>query len=139
MTRPAPAVRLLLAVAVGTAVGALLRWSLGEVVPDGDGFPWTTFAVNVLGSFVLAVLPGLLDAGRRPVLAVALGPGLLGGFTTLSAYAEQARALLDDGAVALAGTYLIGTLAGCLLAVLLGGRLTTAAARRDFNDHEGNE
>lgn len=139
MTRPAPSARLLLAVAVGGAVGALLRWSLGEAVPEGDGFPWTTFAINVVGSFGLAVLPGLVSASRRPVLAAALGPGLLGGFTTLSAYAEQARALVAAGAVVLAGAYLLGTLAVCLTAVALGGRLTSAATRRDFDDHEGNE
>ena len=35
-----------LAVALGGAVGALLRWSLGELVPDGTGFPWTTFGID---------------------------------------------------------------------------------------------
>jgi len=104
-------------------------------VPEVDGFPWTTFAINVVGSFLLAILPGLLDPGRRPLLALVLGPGVLGGFTTLSAYAEQARALLADGSVLLAGSYLGGTLAACLAAVHLGNRVRVPRAQRPGNTH----
>ena len=59
---------------------------------------------------------------RQRALAVALGPGLLGGFTTLSAYAEQSRALLADGETLVAGSYLLGTLLACLVAVQLASR-----------------
>lgn len=130
---------MLLAVAAGGGAGALLRWSLGVTVPDGAGFPWTTFGINLVGSFLLAVLPALVAGGRRPLLTLALGPGLLGGFTTLSTYAEQSRALVADGALLPAGGYLFGTLAACLVAVRLSSRLTTPAERRDFAEHEGNE
>ena len=106
-------------VAVGGAVGALLRWALGELVPDGSGFPWTTFAINLTGSAVLAVLPALVAERRHPLLALALGPGLLGGYTTLSAYAEQGRRLLADGSQLLAAAYLGGTLVTCVAAVHL--------------------
>lgn len=109
------------AVAVGGAVGALARWGAGELVPDGGGFPWTTFAVNVLGCLAIALLPLLTT---RPLLVAALGPGVLGGFTTMSAYAEQTRALLADGSTGVALTYLLGTLLACLGAVLLAERLT---------------
>ena len=112
-----------LAVALGGAVGALLRWALGEAVPDGTGFPWTTFAINVTGSLALALLPRSGQVRRHPTLAVALGPGLLGGYTTLSAYAEGTRALLDDGRTWTALAYLLGTLAACLVAVALATRL----------------
>ena len=95
--------RLLLAASVGGAVGALLRYLLGELAPDGSGFPWTTFAINVAGSVLLALLPALAAVRRRRVVAVALGPGVLGGFTTLSAYAEQGRGLLADGEAERAG------------------------------------
>jgi len=130
---------MLLAVAVGGAAGALLRWALGDAFPDGAGFPWTTFGINLVGSFLLAALPALIAAGQRPLLTLALGPGALGGFTTLSAYAEQSRALIADGAALSAGAYLLGTLAACLVAVQLGSRLATSAARRDVADQEGNE
>lgn len=117
-----PAPRLLLLVAAGGAVGAVLRWGAGEVVADGDGFPWTTFAVNVVGCALLAGLELVPLARRSEAWAVALGPGLLGGFTTFSATSEQGRALLADGRTALAAAYLVGTLAACLLAVVAVGR-----------------
>jgi fluoride exporter len=113
-----------LAVAVGGALGALLRWGLGELVPDGSGFPWTTFGINLTGCFVLACLPAAAAVRSRPGLAAALGPGLLGGYTTMSAYAEQTRALLADDRVATAAAYALGTLATCLVAVSIAERVT---------------
>ncbi len=139
MTRPRLTAPLLAAVALGGAVGALARWGLSELVPDGAGFPWTTFVVNVVGSFLLASLPALTAVRHRPMLAVGLGPGLLGGFTTLSAYAEQGRLLLADGETRLAAGYLLGTLAACLVAVQLAHHWSTTAAQAEFEDEDGNE
>jgi CrcB protein len=114
----------LAAVAVGGAAGALLRYGLTTALPDRSGsFPWTILAVNVAGCFLLALLPGLAAVRRRPLLGPLLGPGVLGGFTTLSAYAEQSRALVADGHDVLAASYVVGTLAACLLAVAAGARL----------------
>ncbi len=121
----------LLAVALGGAVGAVLRWALGDAVPDGSGFPWTTLGINVTGSLVLAWLPWFDSVRRNPTLAAALGPGLLGGYTTLSAYAEQTRALLDGGQTTTALAYLLGTLAACLVAV--------AAMSRLYSPRDGDE
>ncbi len=126
-------------VAAGGVLGALLRWLLGEVVPDGAGFPWTTFGINVTGSFALALLPALAAVRVRPLVALSLGPGFLGGYTTLSAYAEQGRGLLADGRPALAAAYLIGTLAACLAAVSVAHRLSTPTEQWEFDDEEGNE
>ena len=72
-----------LAVALGGALGAVLRWALGDAFPDGAGFPWTTFVINVTGSLVLAWLPAIGAVRRRQVLAAALGPGVLGGATVV--------------------------------------------------------
>jgi len=128
-----------LAVALGGALGAVLRWALGDAVPDGAGFPWTTFIINVSGSLVLAWLPAFDVVRRRQVVAAALGPGLLGGYTTLSTYAEQGRSLLADDRGALAAAYLLGTLAACLVAVTLAGHLSSRPAQQDFAAEEGNE
>ena len=125
MTLPPP--RLLAAVALGGACGAVLRFTLGEVVPDGVGFPWTTFAINVSGAFLLALLPAFEAVRRSTTLAVGLGPGVLGGYTTLSATSEQARSLVDQGRPALAAAYLLGTLVAALAAVLLASHLRSRA------------
>jgi fluoride exporter len=76
---------------------------------------------------------------RRPILTAALGPGLLGGYTTLSTYAEQGRSLLADGRGGLAAAYLLGTLVACVAAVTLAGHLSSGPAQRDFAAEEGNE
>jgi CrcB protein len=128
-----------LAVAVGGALGAVLRWALGDAVPDGAGFPWTTFAINVTGSLVLALLPVFEAVRRRQVLAAALGPGLLGGYTTLSAYSEQTRALFADGETNTALLYLLGTLAACLVAVAAVSRLYPPAVGDEFAAEGGDE
>jgi CrcB protein len=132
--------RLVAAVAVGGALGALARWGLTEVFPaQSDEFPWAVFAINVAGSFVLALLPAFAVVRRRRDLAVALGPGVLGGFTTLSAYSEQSRALLDAGRTGVAAMYLLGTLAACLVAVALAGRWSSPAEQQAFADEGGDE
>lgn len=127
MTRPL-SLTVLGAVALGGALGACLRWSLTEAFPGGSGsFPWTTFLVNLSGCALLALLPSLRFVRRRPLLRPALGTGVLGGFTTLSAYAEEARALLADGHDATAAAYVLGTLGACLLAVAVVDHLAPRA------------
>lgn len=100
-------------------MGAVLRHVAGQIAPEGHGFPWTTFAVNVVGAALLAGLDLLPRLRRSRVWAAGLGPGVLGGFTTLSATSEQGRELLAGGDVGLAAAYLLGTLAACWAAVAL--------------------
>jgi fluoride exporter len=117
-----------LATAVGGAVGALARWGCQDAFPvAGARFPWTTFAINVVGSALLAGLPLLSVARRRPWVGVLLGAGLLGGFTTMSAASVDTFTLLDSGHVALGAAYALGTVVAALAAVLVVGRLTTTA------------
>lgn len=110
--------RLVAAVAAGGAAGAVLRHLLTAWQPDGGGFPATTFAINAVGTAVLALLTVLPRVRRSPTWTAALGPGVTGGFTTLSAYGEQTRALLADGALAVAATYALATVAACCLVVV---------------------
>lgn len=83
---------MILAVAVGGAVGALLRWLL-----DGgwaQGWPWPTLVINVLGCLLLGVLTVLASRFAMPGwVKPGLGTGVLGGFTTFSAYAVQVHLL----------------------------------------------
>jgi CrcB protein len=131
--------RLIVAVAVGAALGAALRHLLSELTPASTGFPWTTFAINVSGAFLLASLPAIAAVRERQVVTLALGPGLLGGYTTLSAYAEDSRALLADAQPGLAAAYLLGTLAACLVAVAVAQSFSTPAEQQFFADEEGDE
>jgi fluoride exporter len=114
------------AVALGGALGAILRYLGTELVPDGSGFPQTTFAINVIGSLLLAVLPHWLGLGRPYAMAL-LGPGLLGGFTTLSAYSEHTRSLLATGHEWLAMAYVVGTLVTCVSSVWFARRFLIRA------------
>lgn len=76
-------------VAAGGFLGTLLRYILGQLVIERPGeLPWTTFGINVLGSFLLGWLTARWaapSAGTPRWLRAALGPGLLGSFTTFSA------------------------------------------------------
>lgn len=114
--------RSLLAVALGGALGSVLRWALGEAIPDGPGFPWTSFAINVSGSLALALVLGSALRRERTLLVLFLAPGVLGGFTTLSAYAEQGRSLLAAGEPVTALAYLLGTLVVAVGAVAVVSR-----------------
>jgi len=132
-------IRNVLVVALGGAIGAVARWAVGVWFPDDGGFPWTTFGINVVGSFLLAALPAVgvvLTHERWPLF---LGTGVLGGFTTLSTYAEQSRALVADGSPWVAFGYLAGTLGACLVGVVLADRLSTVTAREEFAADEGDE
>lgn len=122
----------LLVVAAGGASGSLARWALGQALtaPPG-GFPWATFLANVSGAFAIGVLMVfVLDVWppSRFVRAF-LGVGVLGGFTTVSTYMLDTRALLAADGAPLAAAYLFATLATGLAAVWAGILLARLATR----------
>ena len=112
----------LLLVAAGGAAGAVLRHGVDTVAPD-TLLPWPTLAINVVGAFALGLLPALAVVRRSRRVALAVGPGVLGGFTTVSAWVGQVRDLAVSGRADLAGLHLAATLAAGLLAAALGHRL----------------
>jgi CrcB protein len=107
----------------GGAIGAGLRYGVGLVAPARDGqFPWATFAVNLAGSLLAGLLIGVLvsrgeEAERWRLL---LGVGLLGGFTTFSAFTAETGALLQRGELGAAFLY-VGASVGGGLALLFAG------------------
>ena len=135
--RPPLRVAAVLVVALGGALGAVLRVAVGQAWPV-DVFPWSTLLVNVTGSAALAALPALAVVRRQPLAAPFLGTGVLGGYTTLSTASGEAVSLADDGRPLLALVYAATSLAACLVAVALVSRATTPAARATFESEEGD-
>ena len=97
----------LLQIALGGAIGASLRHLTGMQVARllGTGFPWGTLAVNVLGCFAMGLVTMLVV--RRPELGLQhaapfLATGVLGGFTTFSAFSLETFLLVERGRPALA-------------------------------------
>ncbi len=124
--------RSLLLVALGSALGGVARhWLTGAVAARlGEAFPWGTLAVNVLGSALVGVVAALVDAGRAAGagdLRLFLVVGLLGGFTTFSAFSLQTLRLVQEGALLRASGNVVGGVALCLLAAAAGHRLARAA------------
>lgn len=111
----------LLLVAVGGAAGSLLRFlahrSLSGHLQPGS-FPVGTFAVNVSGCLVFGVVAALLDrVAMAQYWRVALLSGLLGGYTTMSAFGWETLSLLRDRQYATAIMYALLTNVGCLAAM----------------------
>ena len=129
----------IVAVAVGAALGALLRHGLSDLFPDPSAtFPWTTFAINVGGSFALALLPLTATIRDHPWLPPALGTGVLGGFTTMSGAIVQTHHLYDGGHALTAALYLVGTFVAAMVAVAIADQLTTLEERQEFEEEEGD-
>lgn len=112
----------LLQVALGGAIGASARYLTGvaAVRVMGHGFPWGTLAVNVIGSFLMGVLVVVLANTGGNRVAPFLMTGVLGGFTTFSAFSLDAMALYERGQIGLAGGYVAGSVIFSLAAIGLG-------------------
>jgi CrcB protein len=113
-------------VAAGGAVGAAARYHLGRGVTSIAGpeaaFPWATLTVNIAGCLAMGLLMGWLGRvdGGMESQRLLLGVGLLGGFTTFSAFSLEMLQLFERGAAGLAVLYAgVSVLAG--LAALTAG------------------
>lgn len=120
-------------VGAGGAFGAMARYLAGQTFMRlfGPAQPYlATLIVNVAGGLLMGVLVGLLalkvDGGERWRLL--LGVGVLGGFTTFSAFALEAVSMLERKAYGLMAAYVAGSVVLSILALIVG----LAAARRVF-------
>ena len=86
-------------VALGGALGSVLRYFLSLVIPKMAGFPWSTFVANVLGCLCIGIFSGLFLKcdSLSPNLKLFLVTGFCGGFTTFSTFASENLALLQSG------------------------------------------
>lgn len=122
-------VSVLAAIAAGGALGSVARYAVLTAMPAGvHSFPWSTFLVNVSGSFVLAVLVVLIveywppSTHIRPFWAI----GFLGGYTTFSTAAVEIDELVIHGALSVAALYALGSLLAGSAAVAFGFLLARA-------------
>ncbi len=113
----------LLLVALGGAVGATLRYTVGLAV-GVHLFPYATLIINIAGSMLIGAFwagcagQEWFEQWGRLLLVT----GVLGGFTTFSAFSLEAIHLLHDGRVLSAAAYVLGTLVACLVGCWLGYR-----------------
>ena len=116
----------LLQVALGGAIGASARYltNITATRVMGHGYPWGTLAVNVLGSFLMGVLVVVLAKKGGNAYAPLLMTGLLGGFTTFSAYSLDAFTLFERGQLGAAAGYVLASVVLSILAIVAGILLT---------------
>ena len=106
-------------VAVGGAIGSVLRYALSTLVlrASGSVFPAGTFAVNLAGCIVVGAIAGAADQRfvLTPEARAFLLIGVLGGFTTFSSYAFESFALMQDGQLLAATVNIVGQVVAGLL------------------------
>jgi CrcB protein len=120
-------VKALALVALGGAIGSVLRVALAGAMfrAAGASFPWGTLVVNVVGSLLIGVAAGRLpDRGAAWALIV---PGLLGGFTTFSAFSLETLNLLRTGRPAAAILYALAAVTTGVAAAAAGLALVRRA------------
>ena len=121
----------LILIAAGGALGAVLRHltNIGALRLLGAGFPFGTLAVNVIGSLVMGIAAAILvERSGSPKLMAFLMTGLLGGFTTFSAFSLDAARLYEAGRLGAAAGYAGLSVAAAFAALFLGlwiGRMLT--------------
>lgn len=116
-------------VAAGGACGAVLRYCV-QAMASGAEFPWGTLLVNIAGCLAIGLAIGCFAGAAwfetvgRPLLVA----GVLGAFTTFSAFSVDTVLLWEQGRVVSATAYVVSSVACCLLAAALGYRAAGAVA-----------
>ena len=116
---------IVLLVGLGGFTGSVIRYLLGVGIRDlsaGSAFPWATLVVNVVGALLIGALYGAVENRSffTPEVRGLLTIGLLGGFTTFSAFSYETLTLLRDGVVAQAFANVVLQMGLGLLAVWIG-------------------
>lgn len=118
-------------VMLGGALGAAARYLVGQAITGwlGPNYPWGTLAVNLIGGLAMGALVGMLArmaAAEQARLFLAVG--VLGGFTTFSAFSLELVTMLERGAMLTAFGYAIASVLGAVLALFAGLAMTRGLA-----------
>ena len=118
--------RLVAIVAAGGAIGAVARYTLQQWLPS-DTLPWGTMTANLAGSLILGILLGAVAAGATVSDEVVLlfGTGVLGAFTTMSAFAVDTIRLAETNTSSTA-IMIVTTILGSIALAWLGWRFSTS-------------
>lgn len=120
----------LLAVALGGAIGSLVRYFVAGAVQSASwpGFPWGIFVVNISGGFVMGVIVELsaLKLQLTPEVRAFLTVGILGGYTTFSTFSLDSVMLIQRGAYLSASAYMAGSVILSIMALFAGLYLVRA-------------
>ena len=115
--------KLLLAIGAGSFFGGILRYQLSQFLQSKitSGFPLGTFTVNIIGCFCIGLVFALTDRGSLSAeWKLVIATGLLGGFTTFSAFSMETVNLLRDGQLLYAAGYAVSSVLIGLLATFAG-------------------
>ncbi|URW74785.1 fluoride efflux transporter CrcB [Sphingomonas donggukensis] len=121
----------LLFVMAGGAIGAGARHLFGRATLStlGPAYPWGTLGVNLIGGLLMGLLVGTLArTGANESARLFLGVGVLGGFTTFSAFSLDAANMLERGALVPAGLYVAASVIGSIVALFAGLALARSVA-----------
>lgn len=120
-------------VMAGGAIGAALRYQLGRASLRliGPGYPWGTLAANVIGGFVMGLAAGWLamryQGGQGEQIRLFVAVGVLGGFTTFSAFSLETMVMIERGEVLGAIGYVLLSVLASVGALALGLALMRGA------------
>ncbi|ESZ24966.1 MULTISPECIES: fluoride efflux transporter CrcB [unclassified Mesorhizobium] len=113
----------LLLVVVGGGIGAGIRHltNIGALRLVGPNYPWGTMAINVIGSFAMGLfIASMMRRGGSNEVRLFVATGILGGFTTFSAFSLDFATLWERGATLPALAYALASVVGAIIALFLG-------------------
>ena len=121
----------LILVMIGGAIGAALRYEVGRASLRlmGPTFPWGTLAVNLVGGLLMGMLAGTLARAEDGEPArLLIGVGVLGGFTTFSAFSLDTYNMISRGQAGAAFAYVLASVVGSIVLLFLGLWLVRVSA-----------